>query len=133
MIVDDDSVHRYMLASVLGSWGYATSEAGDGEAALEMMGRGDFSLVLMDMRMRRLSGLEALARIRTFNLCIPVILMSAYWSDESIAQARKAGADAVLEKPLGLRDLRKAIESALVQRCPPVLQPPSLSINPFNA
>ena len=133
LIVDDDSTHRFMLAHVLASWGYTTSEAADGAAAVEKIRRSGFSLVLMDVRMNGLSGLDALAKIRGFDLCIPVILMSAYWSGDTIAQARQRGANAVLEKPLALGNLRKAIERALVQRCRPIFQQgPVLSINPTN-
>jgi two-component system response regulator HydG len=130
LIVDDDSTHRFMLAHVIASWGYVTSEAADGAAAVEMIRRSGFSLVLMDVRMNGLSGLDALATIRAFDLCIPVILMSAYWSGELIGQARKHGANAVLEKPLSLGNLRKTIELALVQRCRPIIENGrNLSIN----
>ena len=117
MIVDDDSAHRYMLVTVLGSWGHDTCEAADGSAALEMIHTADFALVLMDIRMRTLSGLEALAKIKAFNPGMPIILMSAYCSGEVIAQARKRGASAVLDKPLHLGELRNAIQVALAQRC----------------
>jgi two-component system response regulator HydG len=126
LIVDDDSAHRFMLAAVLGSWGYDTCEADDGSTALEMIHGGDFGLVLMDIRMRTTSGLEALAKIRTFNPDIPVILMSAYCSAEVITQARKNGANALLDKPLHLGELRNAIEEALAQRCRQILE-----LNPF--
>jgi two-component system response regulator HydG len=117
LIVDDDSTHRFMLVAVLGSWGYDTCEADDGSTALEMIHGADFGLVLMDIRMRTLSGLEALAKLKAFNPGIPIILMSAYCSGEVVAQARKNGACALLDKPLHLGELRNAIEEALVQKC----------------
>jgi len=121
LIVDDDSAHRYMLVTVVGSWGYDTDEATDGASALEMIHRADFALVLMDIRMRKLSGLEALAKIKAFNPGMPIILMSAYCSGEIIAQARESGASDVLDKPLHLGQLKNAIEVALTQRCRQIL------------
>ena len=122
LIVDDDNAHRFMLTAVLGSWGYDTCEADDGSTALEMIHAADFGLVLMDIRMRTLSGLDALAKIRAFNPGIPIILMSAYCTGEAVAQARKNGAGAILDKPLHLGELRNAIEGALAQRCRQVLE-----------
>ena len=122
LIVDDDSAHRIMLVTVFGSWGYDTCEAAEGLVALKMIHRADFALVLMDVRMRALSGLETLAKIKAFNPCIPVMLMSAYCSAEVIAQPRKSGASAVLDKPLHLGELRSAIEGALAQRYRQILE-----------
>lgn len=116
LVVDDDGAHRYMLVRVLGSWGYETYEAADGLAALEMVRRNDFDLVLMDVRMRALSGLEALERIKASKFWVPVILMSAYWPGEAIVQARKAGASEVLSKPLSLGPLRDTIRLNLARR-----------------
>ena len=113
LIVDDDSAHRFMLAAVLGSWGYDTWEADDGSTALEMIHGADFGLVLMDIHMRTLSGLEALSKMKAFNPGTPIILMSAYCTGEVARQARKSGASAVLDKPLHFDELRNAIEGAL--------------------
>jgi len=121
LIVDDDATHRFMLESVLESWGYSTDEADDGGTALQMIQSSDYALVLMDFRMKNLSGLEALFEIKNLYRSIPVILMSACWSGEAITQARKNGASAVLYKPLSLGDLRNTIRIALAQRCQQLL------------
>ena len=61
LIVDDDATHRFMLESMLGSSGYSTDEADDGGTALQMIQSSDYALVLMDIRMKTLSGLKALS------------------------------------------------------------------------
>jgi len=86
-----------------------------------MIQSSDYALVLMDFRMKTLSGLEALFEIKNLYRSIPVILMSACWSGEAITQARKNGASAVLYKPLSFGDLRNTIRIALAQRCQQLL------------
>ena len=113
MVVDDDDVHRFMLDSVLMNRGYEVVEADDGSTAIEMTHKQPFDLVLMDICMGKVSGLEALAKIRSFNPHIPVILMSAYSSAETVVEARKRGAFDLLTKPLDLDDLDLVIKQAL--------------------
>ena len=72
LIVDDDLAHRTMLKTLLSGWGYAVAEADDGSAAIAQVRERPFDLILMDVRMVRVSGLEALAEIKAFNPAIPV-------------------------------------------------------------
>ena len=117
LIVDDDATHRFMLESVLGSWGYSTDEADDGGTALQMIQSSDYALVLMDIRMKTLSGLKALFEIKSLDRFIPVILMTAYCNGEAVAEALMNGAVAVLNKPLRLGELKTVINQAMGQRC----------------
>jgi CheY-like chemotaxis protein len=118
LIVDDEATHRFMLESVLGSWGYSTAEADDGETALQMIQSNDYALVLMDIRMKTLTGLKALFEIKSRHRCIPVILMTAYCKGEALAEALIGGAVAVLNKPLRLEKLKHMISQTIDQRCP---------------
>jgi two-component system, NtrC family, response regulator HydG len=117
LIVDDEATHRFMLESVLGSWGYSTAEADDGETALQMIQSNDYALVLMDIRMKTLSGLKALSEIKSRDRCIPVILMTAYCNGEALAEALMTGAVAVLDKPLRLGELKIVINRVMEQKC----------------
>jgi two-component system response regulator HydG len=117
LIVDDDATHRFMLESVLGSWGYSTYEADDGETAVWMARSCHYALVLMDIRMKKLSGLNALIEIKNLDHCIPVILMTAYCIDEVIAKALLLGAVAVLNKPLHLGELKIVINRVMELKC----------------
>ena len=67
----------------------------------------------MDIRMPRVSGLEALAKIKSYNPRIPVILMTAYVAQENIAEAKKRGANDFLTKPFDMDELKNAISRAL--------------------
>jgi two-component system response regulator HydG len=113
LVVDDDAAHRTMLKTLVTGWGYEVSEADDGEAAIEAVHRGPFDLILMDIRMVRVSGIEALEEIRGFNPAIPVILMTAYASVETAVEALKKGAYDYLTKPLDFDELRLAMARAM--------------------
>lgn len=112
LIVDDDSAHRLMLKKLLGGWGYATAEADDGSRAIEEVLRRPFDLILMDIRMLKVSGIEALEQIKKINPAIPVIIMTAYASVETAVSAMKKGADDYLTKPLDFDELKIKINRA---------------------
>jgi len=113
LVVDDDDAHRTMLRTLLGGWGYEISEANDGSIAVEAVKRSPFDLVLMDIRMLRVSGIEALDQIKVFNPVIPVIIMTAFSSVETAVQALKKGAYDYLTKPLDFDKLKLTIERAM--------------------
>jgi len=116
LIVDDDPAHRTMLRTLLTGWGYAISEADDGSSAIEMVHEQPFDLILMDIRMIKVSGLEALIDIKAFNPAIPVIIMTAYSSVETAVEALKNGAYDYLTKPLDFDELRLTMERAMEHR-----------------
>jgi two-component system response regulator HydG len=113
LIVDDDQAHRTMLRTLITGWGYKTKEAGDGQEAIEKTHDQAFDLILMDIRMIKVSGLEALTEIKTYNPAIPVIIMTAYASVETAVQALKKGAYDYLTKPLDFDELRLTIDRAM--------------------
>ena len=113
LVVDDDPSHRTMLKTLLSGWGYAVSEADDGSAAVQEVHHQPFDLVLMDIRMLKVSGLQALPEIKRFNPAIPVIIMTAYSSVETAVEALKAGAYDYLTKPLDFDELRIGMERAM--------------------
>ncbi|HLZ19085.1 MAG TPA: response regulator, partial [Smithellaceae bacterium] len=112
LIVDDDLAHRVMLKKLIGGWGYHVSEADDGAVAVEEVRRRSFDLILMDIRMVKVSGIEALEQIKEINASIPVIIMTAYASVETAVSALKKGAYDYLTKPLDFDELQIAIARA---------------------
>jgi two-component system response regulator HydG len=113
LVVDDDHAHRTMLNTLIGGWGYAVAEADDGFCAIEKVKESSFDLVLMDVRMVNVSGLEALETIKGYNPAIPVIIMTAYSSVETAVKALKQGAHDYLTKPLDFDKLRLTIDRAM--------------------
>ncbi len=116
LVADDDLAHRTMLRTLLGGWGYEVAEADDGQSAVEAVHKRPFDLILMDIRMIRVSGLEALVEIKRFNPAIPVVIMTAYASVETAVKALKEGAYDYLTKPLDFDELKIIMERAMEHR-----------------
>jgi two-component system response regulator HydG len=116
LVADDDPAHRTMLRTLLTGWGYTVLEADDGSTAIEKVHEQPFDLILLDIRMIKVSGLEALNEIKAFNPAIPVIIMTAYSSVETAVEALKSGAYDYLTKPLDFDELRLAMERAMDHR-----------------
>ncbi len=113
LIVDDDVAHRTMLRMMLRGWGYTTTELDDGDAAIAAVRERAWDAVLMDVRMARVSGIEALGQIVEYNPAIPVLIMTAYSSVESAVEALRMGAYDYLIKPLDFDVLKLTLERAL--------------------
>jgi two-component system response regulator HydG len=113
LVVDDDPGHRTMLRTLLTGWGYSIHEADDGSTAIEMVRARAFDLILMDIRMIKVSGLQALTEIKALNPAIPVIIMTAFSSVETAVEALKTGAYDYLTKPLDFDELRLTMERAM--------------------
>ncbi len=113
LVVDDDRAHRTMLKTLISSWGYDMSEADDGSEAISCVRQRAYDLILMDIRMVNVSGLEALEHIKSFNPAIPVVIMTAYSSVETAINALKSGAYDYLIKPLDFTKLKITINRAM--------------------
>jgi two-component system, NtrC family, response regulator HydG len=113
LVVDDDFAHRTMLKTLISGWGYSVIEVDDGAAAIDAVHTHPFDLILMDIRMIRVSGIEALEEIKRFNPAIPIVLMTAFASVETAVEALKKGAYDYLTKPLDFDELHLVLERAL--------------------
>ncbi|MBI4640136.1 MAG: sigma-54-dependent Fis family transcriptional regulator [Candidatus Tectomicrobia bacterium] len=113
LVVDDDESHRTMLKAVLASEGYEIFEAHDGSAAVKQVEGMFFDLILMDLRMVQMGGIEALKVIKTLSPGIPILLMTAYASVKTAVEAMKEGAYDYLTKPLDIEELKQAITKAI--------------------
>jgi two-component system, NtrC family, response regulator HydG len=113
LIVDDDKTHRNMLKTLLNKWGYALAEADDGQTAIDMVTEKAYALVLMDIKMIKVSGLVALKEIKKINPAIPVIIMTAFSSIDTAIEALKSGAYDYLTKPFDFDKLKITIQRSL--------------------
>ncbi len=113
LVVDDDLAHSTTLKTLLSIWGYDVICVEDGEDAVYFVKKTPFDLILMDIKMIKIDGIEALKRIKGYNPAIPIIMMTAYSSVESAVEALKAGAYDYLIKPLDFDALRLNIQRAL--------------------
>jgi two-component system response regulator HydG len=116
LVVDDESSHRQMLEAVLTGDGYEIQQAGDGQSAVEAVEKRFYDLILMDVRMGRVGGIEALKRIKEISPGIPIIIMTAYASVNTAVDALKSGAYDYLTKPLDIDELKILVSKALRHR-----------------
>jgi DNA-binding NtrC family response regulator len=99
LIVDDEPMLRRTMSDRLGFWGCETEEAATGEEALDILGKRSFDLVLLDIKMPGISGLEVLAKMRERNDGTDVVVLTAHASVEAAVEAVKNGAIDFLLKP----------------------------------
>ena len=113
LITDDDPGFRETLGGVFEPQGFRTLMAADGEEALEIVQREQVHLLLLDMHMPRLTGLETLKRLREWNVQTPSILLSAELDDAIRDAARRAAAFEVLGKPVTRKQITDVVSRAL--------------------
>jgi two-component system chemotaxis response regulator CheY len=113
LIVDDDALVRRVLRDVLESRGHALLEAEDGREAIELLGERCPQLVLLDLFMPRLSGMEALTMMRERWPSARVLVISSLKSERLEAQALEAGAAGFILKPFHPMEITSAVDRAL--------------------
>jgi two-component system, NtrC family, response regulator AtoC len=113
LAVDDDSAMRDLLEQGLASEKVAVETASGGQAALNRVASGDIDLVITDLRMPGLGGLELCARIAEQSPGLPVIVLTAFGDYETAVSAVRAGAYDFLAKPVRMDVLRLAVERTL--------------------
>lgn len=118
LITDDDQGFRETLRGVLEPEGYHTILAGDGEEALGIVATHDVHLVLLDMHMPKLTGLQTIRALRDRQRFIPCVLMSALADDELMQQARLEDVFSVLTKPVSRQVIMGTVRSALERAWP---------------
>ncbi len=112
LIVDDDAGQRSLLDSFLRSQGFVTVIADSGERALELLPSGKFAMMISDVRMPGLSGLETLRRVRPQFPSLPVLLVTAYADIRDAVEAMRDGALNYLAKPIDLDELLATVRQA---------------------
>jgi len=113
LIVDDEKNIIKSLATALGQEGYQAEGAGSGEAALKMISQEQFALVMLDIKMPGIDGIEVLKRIKRDFPLVVVIMMSAHSTIETAVTATKLGAYNFIEKPFDLDKILLLVENAL--------------------
>jgi len=113
LVADDETSHRQMIEAVLAAEGYEVTQAEDGQAAISAVEDRFYDLVIMDVRMPNVDGIQALQKIKQISPDIPVIIMTAYASVGSAVDALKSSAYDYLIKPLDIDELKILVDKAL--------------------
>lgn len=115
LIVDDEPSMRANLTELLEGEGYAVELASNGKEAIKKTKDYNPLVVLMDIKMPQLSGIEALHSIKEYDPRIPVIIFTAYGTNEKPIEAIKSGAFDYLDKPFDIDELLSVLASAILQ------------------
>ena len=128
LLVDDQKSLRRSLALMLQGAGFETDEAEGGKEAMQLLAQRDFDLVITDLRMDDMSGIDLLKEIKREKPLLPVILITAYGSIESAVDAMRLGAFDYLTKPFREQDILEKIRASQALRNVPTLPPASRSV-----
>jgi CheY-like chemotaxis protein len=113
LIVDDDAQFASSLRKTLRKAGYDISLADNGAEALRLLSTCSFDLAITDNRVGSLTGLEVISSIRRQGIPLRILLLTAFADQELAAQAKKAGADSCLSKPLKREDILECVSRLL--------------------
>lgn len=116
LIIDDEAGMRDVISRLFAESGYETSTAPDGPAGLAAARDGEFDLVVLDMSLPKMSGLDVLAGIKERKPDLPVIMITAYGSTQTAIEAMRLGAYDFVTKPFDLDELQMLAERALEQQ-----------------
>ncbi len=113
LIVDDQNGIRLLLVELFAGEGYEMFQAGNGKDALEIVNQHVPDLVLLDMKIPGMDGLEILRHIKQTHPNIHVIMMTAYGELDIIQQAKDLGALSHFTKPFDIDEMREAVDRCL--------------------
>jgi DNA-binding NtrC family response regulator len=112
LIVEDEENERTGLAELINAWGYRTETARDGLEGLEKVGSWSPSIVVTDMKMPRMNGLELLERMESQVQTVAVVVVTAQGTIDSAVQAMRMGAYDYIQKPIDTNRLRTILQNA---------------------
>lgn len=115
LVVDDSPSVRLLVGQALGSAGFEVVEAGDGVEGIERIGRGDLALVLCDVNMPRMDGLEMIERVKQdpVHRGLPIVMLSSEGQPTLVDRAKRAGAKGWIVKPFRPELLVSAVSKLL--------------------
>jgi DNA-binding NtrC family response regulator len=115
LIVDDEELMVKTLGDIVRLHGWEADGAFSGESAVEAVRARDYAIVLMDVRMAGINGVEAFKAMKEIRPGIRVVLMTAYTATEILSEAEREGALRILSKPVALAGLIEVLEQATAQ------------------
>ena len=116
LIVEDQAVLRKGVVKVFLANGHHVDDAADGETALKLLSRWNYDVVITDLKLPGISGMEVLRHAKSNAPATDVLIMTAYGTIETAIEAMKLGAFDFLQKPFGIPELEMRVEKALQQR-----------------
>jgi len=116
MIIEDDEAMRSLLEDFFEEEGFETDSASNGADALRILSKDPLDLIVTDIRMPGLTGLDILPRLRRLKPETPIIVMTAFGSEDVRRRSLERGATTYLEKPIHLSQLRTLIHEMISEK-----------------
>ncbi|MHC4955633.1 MAG: HD-GYP domain-containing protein [Planctomycetota bacterium] len=116
LVVDDEIQIAQLLTGVLEAEGYKVESANDGEEAVALLRKEEFDLLLTDLRMPRMGGMELIDAAREIQPDLDSLIMTAFASTDTAVTALRGGVSDYLRKPFGVAEVRSAVDNALQSR-----------------
>ena len=113
IVVDDEALIRWSLKEALTADGFEVSAASDGQEALVLAMKKEVDLVVTDLRMANMDGMQFIECLQTIRSGAKIIVLTAYGSEENRSRAAQLGVDAFFSKPFDMAELRMAVREAL--------------------
>lgn len=116
LVVDDEEGARELFSTILSDEGYTIALATNGEEALALFNNDSFDLVITDIKMPVMDGLQLLQEIRKTGSKTDVIMVTAYGEVESYLKAMSLGAAEYINKPIRIKELKRIVHKVLTER-----------------
>lgn len=110
LIIDDEATIRFLLKEAVTEWGYDSVEVGRAQQGIDLIKNEKFDLVLLDIQLPQMNGLEAIQKIREFNTEIPVFILTAFHNLESVIGMLDVDVQEFIQKPFDIDDLEEKIK-----------------------
>jgi ATP-dependent Lon protease len=119
LVVDDEDIARANLEHVLKKEGYRVRGAANGQAALEEVRRWEFDLIVTDLKMEKMDGMQLLEEARKLSPATQVVMVTGFATVDTAVQAMRQGAAYYLAKPVNLDELRSTVAALMRDKAPP--------------
>ncbi len=116
LVVDDEAVIREGMRRILESDGYCVETSASGKTALEKMQERDFDVVITDLKMPGMDGIEVLKAIKILQPDVPVLMITGYATVDTAVEAMKYGAFDYIAKPFTLEQISEKVRKAMLSR-----------------
>lgn len=113
LIIDDEATVRFLLREIISDLGYDCEEAARAEKGLQILKKEKIDLVLLDIQLPNMNGLEAIQRIRKISTDIPVFMISAFHNMKDVVNMMDEGVQEFITKPFDINQLKEKITDAL--------------------
>lgn len=113
LVIDDEPTIRFLLKEVITDWGYEIAEASRAVSGIEMIKQGGIDLVLLDIQLPQMNGLEAIQKIREIDEELPVFILTAFHNLKDVVNMLDVSVQEFIQKPFDIDELHEKIKTVL--------------------